>query len=228
MNTPRLIGCAFILLLVGLVISSSWRERPAPGNILAVATTASVPESRIAAPPISEPDASSAVQTDEITNIDFDEHDPKDPETIRIALEALGSKNLVVRRRAVWDLRMIGAGHEEAVEPLLKTIEDSDGPVRYYSMQALGQIASARAVPKIIEKLQSQDWMMRAYAVRALKHAGPLAAAAVPQLSKVALNETPALAYAAAKTLKAIGTTDALRIVNDPQVQRALHSFDQG
>lgn len=89
-------------------------------------------------------------------------------------LQALGSPNVLLRRRVVWPLRMIA--DRRAVEPLMAALlYDEDAKVRRYSAWALGILGGKRAIHPLIRAFADPDARVRWDAAVALEKIGPAA-----------------------------------------------------
>jgi HEAT repeat protein len=71
--------------------------------------------------------------------------------TFREALEAPSTSR---RRKAAWALGQLGEASGDAVPDLLKSCDDEDGGVAYYSIQALGRIVRSR--DDVVRKLMAE------------------------------------------------------------------------
>lgn len=95
----------------------------------------------------------------------------------------LKDKRADVRWRAAVALGRIG--NHEAVEPLIKALEDEHGPVRYAAIESLGKIKEA--VGPLIGKLKDKNPKVRSKATIALGEIGD--PKAKDELKKVSSNE---------------------------------------
>lgn len=242
-KNQRLLGLLVLLLIVaGVYMWIGKSDQAVNAAKVAVPTT----DDQTSAPPAPEKVAlnnSERVQKKEVAKkTEQEPHDgplihglndnnPRDPETIQLALIALPSPNVHVRRKAIWDLRAVGPNDDYVVEPLLKAIDDEDPIVRVFAMQALGRVRSLRALPTIRAKLKTDEIDMKISAVRALAEAGPMAREAVPELKHIAEGKKEAkdmvLANAAAKAMLAIGGEEAEEALRDPRVSYALYGFEK-
>jgi len=80
-------------------------------------------------------------------------------------IRTLKDRHFSVRMTASNSLVKLG---KPAVEPLLSVLKDGNDDVRYLAIESLGKIKDIRVVPYLIEKLKSEDWAERGFAVEAL------------------------------------------------------------
>jgi HEAT repeat protein len=114
----------------------------------------------------------------------------KDPnvqlrKNIALALNVLAG-NWFDRSKPKMDIRA-------ALPALITALQDSDGNVRAWSAQAIGEIGpdAARAVPALIALLRSEDEGSRNSACIALYGIGPAAKEALPALQKALSDPSP-------------------------------------
>lgn len=106
-------------------------------------------------------------------------------------------------------MRSLGrVGTSGAVQPLVKTIEDSQAIVRRAALHALGEIGpdAALAVPALQRAAETGDVATRLEAIDALGKIGPAARIAVSALRKAL--EDPNLKRNAARSLARLGVTE--------------------
>lgn len=95
--------------------------------------------------------------------------DLNNPGAIDALIAALKDKHFSVRMTAANSLVRLG---KPAVGPLLQVLQDKNDDARYLSIESLGKIKDPRVVPLLIDKLGSQDWAERGFAVEALSDIG--------------------------------------------------------
>jgi HEAT repeat protein len=95
-------------------------------------------------------------------------------EAVPELIKALGSKNILIRRKAVWPLLTIA--DERAIDPLIAALQyDADAKVRRNAARALGLIGGVRAINPLINAFGDADDRVRWDAAVALEKIGPVA-----------------------------------------------------
>jgi HEAT repeat protein len=86
-------------------------------------------------------------------------------------IQALGDANVLLRRRAIWPLQIIGA--TGAVSALIAALAyDEDAKVRRYAAWALGEMGGKRAIKPLIDAFGDLDGRVRWDAAVALEKIG--------------------------------------------------------
>ncbi len=86
-------------------------------------------------------------------------------------IQALGADNVLLRRRAIWPLQMIG--DTRAVSALIAALAyDDDAKVRRYAAWVLGEMGGKRAINPLIDAFDDQDDRVRWDAAVALEKIG--------------------------------------------------------
>ena len=134
------------------------------------------------------------------------------PATDELA-QSIDSDDQGVRESALFALREIGPGARAAVEPLAEKLEADDSFDAMAAAWALARIApndaavAAKAVPKLITGLSSDDEQVRLEAIDALAAFGPAARPAVDALQRAARDDnSPTVRAAAEAALHEIAT----------------------
>ena len=104
-----------------------------------------------------------------------------------LLLKAIEDEDPAIRKQAVSLLADHQPEPPEAVEGLLKALQDQDVDVFLYAATALGQRKETAAVPFLITALKNEE--KRFYAIIALRDLGPGAIDAVPGLIQVLEDE---------------------------------------
>jgi len=140
-------------------------------------------------------------------------------------IEQLDSPDVQSRWYAAYALGQLGPQAAEAVEPLMRILENKREHeyVRGSAAWALGEIglpAAERAVPLLIDTLSSRHVSVRRYAPWALGRMAPAAGPAVPKLRELLQDVDPQVRLRAAAALWLIAESpDALRVL-DQMIQR--------
>jgi len=124
-------------------------------------------------------------------------------------IERLESPDIQARWYAAYALGQLGSDAREAVEPLMRILEDQREYeyVRGSAAWALGRIGlpeAKPAVPLLIETLSSRHVSVRRYACWALARLAPAADEAVPRLRRLLADEDAQVRIRAAAALWAI------------------------
>ncbi|HLE50419.1 MAG TPA: HEAT repeat domain-containing protein, partial [Anaerolineales bacterium] len=104
-----------------------------------------------------------------------------------LLLKAIEDEDPAIRKQAVSLLNDHQPEPPEAVEGLLKALQDQDVDVFLYAATVLGQRKETAAVPFLIAALKNEE--KRFYAIIALRDLGPGAMEAVPGLIQVLEDE---------------------------------------
>jgi hypothetical protein len=90
---------------------------------------------------------------------------------VPILQQALGSSDVIVRRRAAAVLGNIGEDAKEAIPQLINSLRDFDSEVRSLAAEALGDMhAEAKdAIPHLVSAVNDQDSEVRSSAINALE-----------------------------------------------------------
>lgn len=177
-----------------------------------------------------------------------------EPLTVEQALANLTHPDVSLRYYAAWWLGKFAAGRSEVVDALILALEDEADrtelggyPLRRNAARALGKLADRRAVPALLNCLNSSDFYVRAAAAQSL---GMLAdPVSIPPLMKLLeggvesaqlVPGRPHLAQpveAAMEALEALRATEAVKLIEPflqhpiPRVQyaaaRALYVLTQ-
>jgi HEAT repeat protein len=103
---------------------------------------------------------------------------------VDILIEGLKDKNPRLRMSVANALKKLGPEAEKAIPALVATLNDRDIGVSGFAGQALRAIGG-KAVPSLIEALQSDNYEVRWSAVEILGDIGAEANSAVPALRKI-------------------------------------------
>ncbi len=109
------------------------------------------------------------------------------PVIVKALAEQLPAADVDERRQIVQTLAGLGAASAAAVGPLAAALDDDDSKVRGWAATALAVLGDPRAIPVLIERLQSERTLM----ARSLDRLGAEARALVPALIEV-LGDSPA------------------------------------
>lgn len=117
---------------------------------------------------------------------------PIPPEVIHQLIESLHDSNFEVRLRAIDALNGIGTGAEEAISPLVDTLQDRSQPadIRRHAVIAIRSIYAGLALEELNSSLTDSDRVIRSSAAGALGSIREKALKAVPQLISL-VNEDP-------------------------------------
>lgn len=131
------------------------------------------------------------------------------PEVKPLLIEALNDEAMPVRYEAVRALGAMGAGAQDALPVMIKAANDEDWRMRYIVTHQLGWICSTEeCIDFLLEGMESERYVIREQAVRALAYWDIDAGKALPALYKAAVYEEPAIQYTAVKAIRRIGTDD--------------------
>lgn len=151
--------------------------------------------------------------------------DPLGPELRKLvpALAALTSdKEVTVRLAALYALEELEEDAAQAVDALIKALQDTDPFVRWAAVRVLGKMApkaAAAAVPGLASVLADENGDVRVTAAAALERYGREAKAAVPALAKAAGGDEAEMSLLAIRALSAIGPEAAPAV---PALAKAL------
>jgi HEAT repeat protein len=124
------------------------------------------------------------------------------PDGVAALIELLKDRNSAIRQQAVQALRLIDAGAEGAVGPLIGLLKD-EPKIRDEAVRTLGGIG-ASAVPALLGALKDANLLVRRGAAKALGSMQPCPREAVRPLVGL-LNGEPEVREAAAEALGALG-----------------------
>lgn len=116
-------------------------------------------------------------------------------------------------------IRLIGARRIQAIEPLLAAVEDSDSQTRRAALESLGNVASLKEIPVLVERATGGNANAESkIALQSLKTACiriPDQAACAKQLSDALAKSAPATQLVILETLAGMGGPDALKVIGD-------------
>lgn len=122
---------------------------------------------------------------------------------IAVLGDALKDREPRVRQAAARALARIGPGARTATTALVEGLKYADDPVRLTFIEALGAIGDEKAVPALIETLQTST--LRLTAAEALGNIGPAARKAVPALVEGLSDKDRNFRWSCAVSLARIG-----------------------
>jgi tetratricopeptide (TPR) repeat protein len=108
---------------------------------------------------------------------------------------------------------IISIGDGRVVEPLIFALNSNDKYSRFVSVSKLGEIGDERAIKPLIELLDDSDEVMRQYAAKALIKLREKAVA--PLILTAKSHKSAGVRWNAAYILRKIGTSDALRALEE-------------
>jgi HEAT repeat protein len=129
------------------------------------------------------------------------------PNTVPGLLEALASKDYLVKRCAGEALVKLGPGARAAFPTLLKRFQQGDQELEWVITE-LAKAAGASAVPPLLEALRDTDSTIRQKAAEALGEIGNDARAAVPELTLELQDSAAAVVLVSALSLRKIDPRD--------------------
>ena len=125
----------------------------------------------------------------------------RNPKTVDLLLTIFTSRSSVYECPAIKSYTAIAlgnfSGHSEVIDPLIAAIHDEEPLVREASVQSLGKIGNAKAVPHLIPLLQSPSLAMRLSAIKALESIGD--PQAIPYLEAIADKDSDRVARETSK-----------------------------
>lgn len=113
---------------------------------------------------------------------------------VPVFIECLKEGDVGMRERSAVRLGELGGAARQAVRPLLRALDDSDGAVRLSAAVSLLDVdpREAPAVATVlIDSMQDSDVYHRRHAIRAAGRLGDVAKTAVPQLVRVLEDDNP-------------------------------------
>lgn len=127
-------------------------------------------------------------------------------------LEAVESNdNQLARIHGIWGLAQLGRENIDAVEPLVKFLEDGDSEIRAQTAKMLGDVRYKPAADAIIPLLSDEDPRARFFAAEALGRIGYKdAVASIVDMLEANNDEDVYLRHAGAIALARIGDTEAV------------------
>lgn len=151
-----------------------------------------------------------------------------EPLTIEHAIAHLQGADLGLRMYAAWWLGRFRVSEPDAIQALIRALEDTDDrteaggyPLRRNAARALGKLGDRRAVPPLIQSLECSDYYVREAAAQALEALGD--SSCIPALVTLLQTEPQHASSASApmpqpydailEALGALGATDAISLV---------------
>jgi HEAT repeat protein len=123
-------------------------------------------------------------------------------------------------------LQVLNHYHIDTVPALIECLEDEDVDLRIYAAQALGGQHDSRAIAALICALEDSNINVRYHAIDALGHLQ--AGEALEALKKIAKSGDAFLAFAATETLKRIGDSTIISLLEDEIFHtNAAHTLSQ-
>jgi len=126
----------------------------------------------------------------------------RNPKTLDLLLTIFTSRSRAYECPAVKSYTAIALGnfrgYGDIIDPLIAAIYDKEPLVREASVQALGKIGNAKAVPHLIPLLRSPSLAMRLSAIKALESIGD--PQAIPYLEDIAEKDSDRVAREISKS----------------------------
>ena len=120
----------------------------------------------------------------------------RNPKTLDLLLTIFTSRSSVYVCPAIKSYTAIALGnfrgYGDVIDPLITAIHDKEPLVREASVQSLGRLGNAKAVPHLIPLLQSPSLAMRLSAIKALESIGD--PQAIPHLEDIAEKDSDRIA----------------------------------
>lgn len=151
-----------------------------------------------------------------------------DPDAVGPLIRLLDDPVPDVRRAAAYALQWLGSAKSEATPALMRAAKDPDADVRAVAIEALSSTnvrpPPEEFVPLLVPALDDPGYRVRRAAARALRHAGPAAAPALPGLGRALQRDDHDLRRYAGEVLVAMGPAAAAAL---PDLAKALESTDR-